>query len=140
MDHIGAHLKQLIADKKAAAKDRRTERGELLKEFQVRLNAPRIRDGYPALTIARVGVLLQSIPTKDLYYLKKVCSDANDFSKKFWWEINPKNHPETREAALKTEREARKIQRKETGKAAQTRPKRTNRTQNHKKQDTNNTQ
>lgn len=38
------------------------------------------------------------VPTQDLYYLKSICDDAakrgntNSFSKKFWWEVNPKNH------------------------------------------------
>lgn len=92
MEHIGKHLE---SKKKA---DRATERGELMKYFMERLNPSRVRDGLPALTMARMGRLLVAIPTRDLYFLKSVCDDANArggagaFSKKFWWEINPKKH------------------------------------------------
>ena len=44
------------------------------------------------ITMARMGRILQGIPTKDLYYLKSICSRAKSFSKKFWWEIDPKKH------------------------------------------------
>jgi len=71
-----------------------TERGELMQYFRQRLNFERVKDGYPAITMARIGMLLARIPTKDLYYLKKVCDDAPHFSKKFWWELNPKKHTE----------------------------------------------
>ena len=86
VEHIG---KQLGGHKK---QDKVTERGELMKYFAERLNPSRVRDGYPALSLPRMGRVLQAIPTKDLYYLKRVCDDAKDFSKKFWWEINPKKH------------------------------------------------
>lgn len=88
MEHIGAHLK-----KKVHTKERATERGELMQYFMGRLNPARVRDGYAPLNLPRMGRVLQGIPTKDLYYLKSVCEQAKDFSKKFWWEINPKNHP-----------------------------------------------
>lgn len=86
MKHISAHIKR------AAAQNRETERGELLKYFCDRLNPDRIRDGYSKLTMGRMGKALEKIPTKDLYYLKSVCEDSKNFSKKFWWEINPKKH------------------------------------------------
>jgi hypothetical protein len=86
MKHISAHIKH------ALSKARETERGELLKYFCERINVQRVRDGYPKLTIGRMGKTLEKIPTKDLYYLKRVCDDASNFSKKFWWEINPKKH------------------------------------------------
>lgn len=88
MKRIGDHLKD-NADK---PRDRATERGELMKYFMERLNYSRKRDGLPPLTMARMGRLLQAIPTPDLYYLKSVCDQSKDFSKKFWWEINPKKH------------------------------------------------
>ncbi len=87
MEHIGAHLQS-----KKAPDKRITERGELMEYFRTRLNAARVRDGLVPLTMPRMGRLLQAIPTKDLYYLQSVCDKAKDFSKKFWWEINPKNH------------------------------------------------
>jgi hypothetical protein len=57
--------------------------------FREKLNRSRVRDGLPELTMPRMGKILEAIPTKDLYYLKSVCDNANDFSKKFWWEIKP---------------------------------------------------
>jgi len=90
MEHIGKSLEK----KKAAEK--KTERGELMRYFMEQLNVGRIKDGLPPLTMGRMGRLLVAIPTRDLYYLKSVCDDAanrgQSFSKKFWWEINPKKH------------------------------------------------
>ncbi len=86
MKHIGTSLKRTLQT------TRETERGELLQYFRQRLNIDRTRDGYPPLTMGRMGKTLQQIPTKDLYYLKKVCDDSKNFSKKFWWELNPKKH------------------------------------------------
>jgi len=99
MDHIGSHLKGSIPTKKSRA----TERGELMKYFRVELNRGRLRDGLEALTMPRMGKIFEAIPTKDLYYLKSVCDQVaergGDFSKRFWWEIDPKKH--TKEAIEK---------------------------------------
>ena len=84
MDHISSHI-----GKAGDTKDRATERGELMQYFRERLNLSRVRDGLRPLTMPRMGKLLQAIPTGDLYYLKSVCDQAKDFSKKFWWEIKP---------------------------------------------------
>ena len=73
-------------------KSRKTERGELMRFFQRHLNHARATDGLPKLTMARIGKELEGIPTDDLYYLKTICSRAKNFSKKFWWEIDPKKH------------------------------------------------
>ena len=89
MEHIKAHI-----DVRKNKKERGTERGELMLYFLDILNRSRIQDGIPPLTMPRMGKILQTIPTKDLYYLKSVCDQANNFSKKFWWEINPKKHKE----------------------------------------------
>jgi len=75
-----------------AGRKRLTERGELLRFFQRHLNVARKQDGLPAITMAHLGVVLEKIPTQDLYYLKSVCSTAKDFSKKFWWELDPTKH------------------------------------------------
>ena len=83
MKHIGAHLKRTVDTARA------TERGELMKYFMERLNTGRLEDGLPPLSMGRMGKLLEKIPTKDLYYLKRVCDDAKHFSKKFWYELNP---------------------------------------------------
>jgi hypothetical protein len=86
MKHINAHLKQSLSDAK------KTERGELMEYFCRKLNATRVQDGLGPISMGRMGKLLEKIPTKDLYYLKRVCDDAGHFSKKFWWEMNPKKH------------------------------------------------
>jgi len=89
MQHIKAHMG---GESSRSKKERATERGELMKYFMENLNVSRRRDGLPPLTMPRMGRLLVAIPTKDLYYLRSVCDQAKDFSKKFWWEINPKKH------------------------------------------------
>jgi len=96
MQHIKAHMggesSRLGGESSRSKKERATERGELMKYFMEQLNVSRRRDGLPPLTMPRMGRLLVAIPTKDLYYLRSVCDQAKDFSKKFWWEINPKKH------------------------------------------------
>ena len=87
MEHIKAHIHKTLHRKEKA-----TERGELMEYFRDKLNRARMRDGLGTLSMPRMGKVLQLIPTKDLYYLKSVCDQANDFSKKFWWEVNPKKH------------------------------------------------
>lgn len=86
MRHIGTSLRQ------TRARIRQTERGELMRYFVDRLNASRLRDGLEAITMARMGKILEKLPTKDLYFLKRVCDDAGNFSKKFWYELDPKKH------------------------------------------------
>ncbi len=87
MKRIGDVLPQV-----EKSKTRKTERGELMRYFQTYLNASRAKAKLPLITMARMGRILQGIPTKDLYYLKSICSRAKSFSKKFWWEIDPKKH------------------------------------------------
>lgn len=89
MEHISAHIAET-----PRKKERATERGEMMQYFMEKLNRARVRDGIAPLSMPRMGKILQFIPTKDLYYLKSVCDAANDFSKKFWWEVKPKNHDE----------------------------------------------
>lgn len=88
MRHIGANLKQ------TRARIRETERGELMRYFVDRINPGRVRDGLPRITMARMGKILEQIPTKDLYYLKRVCDDSANFSKRFFYELDPKKHPQ----------------------------------------------
>ena len=90
MRHIAINLK--VSAKQA----RETERGELMTFFITELNRTRIRDNLPKITMGHMGKLLEGIPTKDLYYLKRVCKDAGNFSKRFWWELDPKKHEDTR--------------------------------------------
>jgi hypothetical protein len=104
MDHISAHINGSAPLRKGRVKQegRASERGELMQYFMDKLNKARLGTGLPKLTMPRMGRLLEAIPTKDLYYLKTVCEKSRDFSKKFWWEINPKNHtPEAKAKAAK---------------------------------------
>lgn len=71
---------------------RLTERGEMMRFFSRHLNYSRAKDGLAPITMAHMGTVLQGIPTKDLYYLKSVCMQAKNFSKRFWWELDPKKH------------------------------------------------
>ena len=93
MSHISVHIKR------AMSKGRETERGELMKYFCERINSGRLRDAcLPAgralapISMGRMGKMLEKIPTKDLYYLKSVCDQAENFSKKFWYLLNPEKY------------------------------------------------
>lgn len=79
-------------------KSRKTERGELMRFFQKQLNYARANDNLPKLTMGHLGKILEGIPTKDLYYLQSVCTKAKNFSKKFWWEVDPKKHTDEKSA------------------------------------------
>jgi hypothetical protein len=94
MKRIDEHMSQ---PSRRSTRDKATERGELLQYFVERINPGRKYDGYPPLTIARMARTLVGIPTKDLYYLKRICEEAKDFSKKFWWEVDPKKHEKEEE-------------------------------------------
>lgn len=84
-------IKKKVAEAPKGRK-RQTERGELMRFFQRHLNYSRKQDGLEPITMAHLGVELEGIPTQDLYYLKSVCSKAKNFSKKFWWELDPDKH------------------------------------------------
>jgi hypothetical protein len=86
MQHIGGKLKF------TASKARETERGELMRHFCEELNSTRIEEGYDRISMGRMGKILEGIPTKDLYYIKRVCRDAKSFSKTFWWLLDPTKH------------------------------------------------
>jgi hypothetical protein len=94
MKHIGTQLKRTLS------KSRETERGELLKYFIDRINPQRIQDGFGKITMGRMAKTLEKIPTKDLYYLKRVCDDSQNFSKKFWYELNPEKFEKANKAAF----------------------------------------
>lgn len=91
-------IKDLLPDveKKVAeapkGRKRLTERGELMRFFLRHLNYSRKHDGLAPMTMAHLGTVLEQIPTQDLYYLKSVCSQAKNFGKKFWWELDPDKH------------------------------------------------
>lgn len=93
MKHISSHITPA-----AEKKNRATERGELMEYFLKKLNQARVQDGLAPMTMGRIARLLMATPTKDLYYLQTVCDRAPHFSKKFWWEVNPKKHdPQTQQ-------------------------------------------
>lgn len=96
MKRIGEMMPEF--EKKAAkapkGRGRLTERGELMRFFLRHLNHSRKQDGLPPVTMAHLGFVLEKIPTEDLYYLKTACSRAKNFSKRFWWELDPTKHPE----------------------------------------------
>lgn len=84
--------------------DRRTERGEILKQLLEPININRVSNKFKPITIARISMLLpKEIPTSDLYYLLSVCTDAGrrgknyheSFSKKFYWEVKSKKNDST---------------------------------------------
>jgi hypothetical protein len=89
-DMMGSFEKRVAEAPKG--RKRLTERGELMKFFLRHINYARKQDGLPAMTMAHMGVTLEQIPTQDLYYLKSVCSKAKNFSKTFWWELDPTKH------------------------------------------------
>lgn len=92
MKHIKIELTRKLE------RDRRTERGELMKYFCSRINPNRIQEGLPKVTMSRMGKLFEKIPTKDLYYLKSVCDKSKNFSAKFWYELHPEKHQKNKSA------------------------------------------
>ncbi len=63
-----------------------------MRYFCQKLNVSREPDGLSPITMGRMGKMLEQIPTKDLYYIKRVCDDAANFSKKFWFLLNPEKY------------------------------------------------
>jgi hypothetical protein len=53
---------------------------------------------FAMISMARTGRMLESIPTKDLYYLKRICDDSRVFSKRFFYELNATKHDYTNTA------------------------------------------
>lgn len=72
----------------------RTERGDLITYFLEKINAARKGTKYKPFTARAMAVKLSHLKLQDLYYLKSVCEDAErdgfGFSKKFWYELKPK--------------------------------------------------
>lgn len=85
-------IKNLFGEIVKPEKDRRTERGELLKQFLRMLLPEWDAKKFGPLTIPRIARKVQGIPTKDLYYLDNVCRDSKNYSMRFWWELNPNKH------------------------------------------------
>lgn len=68
----------------------RNERDEMLDIFLARLNASRIKDGYPKISYARLAKLLERIPTRDLYAFYQKCETYRSFGAGFHYELKPK--------------------------------------------------
>lgn len=84
--------KLLMLQNASKKKTRKQERGEFLRYFMSKLNPGRKAAGYKELTEARLGFILKGIETKDLYTFQRMCDGAKNFSKKFWYELDPKKH------------------------------------------------
>lgn len=92
--------------------NRTTERSSLIEQFLEPLNQSRREDNLRRfllqrkinklltkdrymkskqylrpLTHVRVNMVLSHLSTSDLYYFLSICTKAQSFSKKFWWEI-----------------------------------------------------
>jgi hypothetical protein len=65
--------------------NRKTERGELMHDFLQKLNPSREKAGLKPLTMGRLGLIFEKVPTQDLYHLFKECEKARNFSSLFWW-------------------------------------------------------
>jgi hypothetical protein len=89
MKQIGS----LFKDRPAPKKDRRTERGELLRYFQDKINPARRATGRKPLPIAAIAVKVSHLSIQDLYFLKSTCDRAQQrgypWSAIFWKEITP---------------------------------------------------
>jgi hypothetical protein len=44
------------------------------------------------MTIGRIARKVQGLSVQDMYYLHRVCLDSKNYSKRFFWELNPKKH------------------------------------------------
>lgn len=94
---------ELFTKYQLPVKSNKTERGELLVQFLEIINMSRTCNKYKPITIARVGMLVSHIPTKDLYYLLSVCKDAGTrakrydegFAKMFYWSIKVQDEKKT---------------------------------------------
>lgn len=69
----------------------RNEREEIVSKFLAEINFDRARAGFRPYTYPRMAVLLQGVPTSDLYPFFKKCEGARSFGKFFHWSLDPKN-------------------------------------------------
>lgn len=62
-----------------AEKSRRLlERGELFRYFMQEINPQRIKDGYPALTFGRMGMIFRGASMHQIYAVKSICDDSRN--------------------------------------------------------------
>lgn len=87
-----SNMEKIVVKMPPRSQDRRTERGELLKEFLSVINAARKGTRYKPLTMGRMAKLLEGLTVHDLYYLKRVCEDSKNYSSRFFWELDAKKH------------------------------------------------
>jgi hypothetical protein len=71
-----------------AVPSKKTELGELLKEFQEQINVSRIGGKYKPVTLAKIGMDVAHLVKpnndySDVYYLLSICKDAGKRAKKY---------------------------------------------------------
>ena len=88
----GRAPKNLDAKAPESRKGANSERASLIGFFTDTLNLTRDGKKYKKLSYSRIGALLSHLSVRDLYYLKRYCEEAKNFSSCFWWSINPKKH------------------------------------------------
>ena len=62
-------------------KNKKTERGELLRYFTDVINKERVGTKYKPLTIKMIGIKLQLLSLEDLYYMQSVAKDIDSRGK-----------------------------------------------------------
>ena len=76
-------------------KSKDTERGELLKYFQGRVNTERVGTKYKQVSIAFIATKVAGLTLRDLYYIKSSCDDSNkngySWSKCFFGSLKPRD-------------------------------------------------
>lgn len=83
------NIDELLKDYRVI-RTKKTERGELLKEFMNCVNMERT-EKFPQIHFSRIAFLLQHLSTSDLYAFLSMCKDRQkvngSFSKFFWWAL-----------------------------------------------------
>lgn len=80
MKSLKSHLHFKFEEKKS----RRSEKGDLIDTFLLKINEARVKDGFKKVSFGRMAKLLKG---QDLYPFLKECERAKNFSKYFWFKI-----------------------------------------------------
>lgn len=92
-------LSELISQKQKEWDEGKKEkilypRQELMKKFVDRLNGDRVAGGYKALPASFYVTKMYDAGLKSdflLWWFWGYCNEAKNFSKCWWWSLNPKN-------------------------------------------------
>lgn len=98
MQSLADKLKQFPPIKKEKTKIT-NERQFIIKEFLERLNADR-KPPYKPLTAGFVASKMSMLSLSQLKMFLGDCKYAKNFSKYWWWSINPKKHNATQERSV----------------------------------------